>query len=335
MKIVTFGEIMLRLRPEGFLRFAQADKFEATFGGAEANVAVNLAQLGCETAFVSKLPAHAIGEMAVASLRKYGVDVTEILRGGDRVGIYFIEKGMDARASVCVYDRARSAIATAEPGEFDWDAILDGADAFFFTGITPALGKNMVEACKNACESAKKRGILVCCDTNFRAALWSLSDASKTMSELLPLCDLIISNAGLANDMFTLGVPSNGELLGQNGLRAVGEKLRERFGCKAVALTQRETISSNHHRFSGAMLVGDNFACSRVHDIDIVDRVGSGDAFAAGTILAVLEGMSAAEGAEFAVAASVLKHSIEGDVNLSSRAEIEKLARGGGSRIVR
>lgn len=326
---------MLRLRPEGFLRFAQADKFEATFGGAEANVAVNLAQLGCETAFVSKLPAHAIGEMAVASLRKYGVDVTKILRGGDRVGIYFIEKGMDARASVCVYDRARSAIATAEPGEFDWDAILDGADAFFFTGITPALGKNMVEACKNACEIAKKRGILVCCDTNFRAALWSLSDASKTMSELLPLCDLVISNAGLANDMFTLGVPSNGELLGQNGLRAVGEKLRERFGCKTVALTQRETISSNHHRFSGAMLVGDNFACSRVHDIDIVDRVGCGDAFAAGAILAVLEGMSAADGVEFAVAASVLKHSIEGDVNLSSRAEIEKLASGGDSRIVR
>ncbi len=335
MKIVTFGEIMLRLRPEGFLRFAQADKFEATFGGAEANVAVNLAQLGCDTAFVSKLPAHAIGEMAVASLRKYGVDVTEILRGGERVGIYFIEKGMDARASVCVYDRAHSSISTADPSEFDWDAILDGADAFFFTGITPALGGNMVEACKNACKSAKKKGISVCCDTNFRAALWSLSDASKTMSELLPLCDLVISNAGLANDMFALGVPSNGELLDEDGLRAVGEKLRERFGCKAVALTQRETISSNRHRFSGALLVGGDFACSRVHDIDIVDRVGSGDAFAAGAILAVSEGMSAAEGVEFAVAASVLGHSIEGDVNLSSRAEIEKLARGGDSRIVR
>ncbi len=335
MKIVTFGEIMLRLRPEGFLRFSQADKFEATFGGAEANVAVNLAQLGCKTSFVSKLPAHAIGEMAVSSLRKYGVDVTNILRGGDRVGIYFLEKGMDARASVCVYDRARSAIATAEAGEFDWDTILDGADAFFFTGITPALGENMVEACKKACETAKKKGILVCCDTNFRAALWSLDDASKVMCELLPLCDVVISNAGLANDMFALGVPSNGELLDENGLRAVAEKLRERFGCKVVALTQRESISSNRHRFSGALLVGDSFAHSRVHDIDIVDRVGSGDAFAAGAILAVLDGMSAADGAEFAAAASVLAHSIEGDVNLSGRAEIEKLARGGDSRIVR
>lgn len=335
MKIVTFGEIMLRLRPEGFLRFSQADKFEATFGGAEANVAVNLAQLGCKTSFVSKLPAHAIGEMAVAALRKHGVDVADILRGGDRVGIYFIEKGMDARASVCVYDRARSAIATAEPGEFDWDAILDGADAFFFTGITPALGENMIEACRNACKIAKKKGILVCCDTNFRAALWSLDDASQTMTGLLSLCDVVISNAGLANDMFALGVPSNGELLDESGLRAVAVKLRERFGCKAAALTQRESLSSNHHRFSGALLVGDIFACSRVHDIDIVDRVGGGDAFAAGAILAVLEGMSAADGAEFATAASVLAHSIEGDVNLSSRAEIERLARGGDSRIVR
>ncbi len=336
MKVVTFGEIMLRLKPEGFLRFSQADKFEATFGGAEANVAVNLRQLGCDSAFVTKLPDHAIGEMAVAALRKYGVDVTKILRGGERVGIYYLEKGADARPSVCVYDRAHSAISTARPDEFRWDEILDGADAFFFTGITPALGANMVEACRNACETAKKMGVLVCVDTNFRAALWSMSDASKTMGELLSLCDMVISNAGLGNDMFDLGVkPLENGLYDVDGLQKVAKKLHQRFGCGRVALTQRESISSGHHRFRGGMLAGGTFAASRVHAIDIVDRVGGGDAFAASAIYAVLGGMGAAEGAEFAAAAGVLAHSIEGDFNLSTGAVIEKLAKGGDSRIRR
>ena len=193
-KIVTFGELMLRLAPNGYYRFFQNDQMQATFGGGEANVAVSLANYGMESKYVTKLPKHAIGQAAVNSLRYFGVDTSAIVRGGDRVGIYFLEKGASQRGSVCIYDRAHSAIQEADPDDFDWDSILDGADWFHFTGITPALGPNLVEICKRACIAAKEKGIKVSCDLNYRGKLWTREQAREAMTELCKYVDVCISN---------------------------------------------------------------------------------------------------------------------------------------------
>lgn len=332
-KIVTFGELMLRLAPPGYLRFSQADRFEASFGGAEANVAVSLSRFGWDAKFVTKLPTHAIGDMAVAALMKHGVDVSGIVRGGERVGIYFLEKGAGARASVCVYDRKYSAISAAEPCEFDWDSIFDGADRFHFTGITPALGENMVAACGDACRAAKERGVKISCDLNFRAKLWTLGEAARVMGELLPRCDLLISNASLARGMFYGG--EEDENLPQDELEKLAKDLAERFGLEAVAFTQRKSESASRHRFSGMVYAGGECAFSREHEPEIVDRVGGGDAFAAGVIYALGEGYPAAKAAEFAAAAGALAHTIEGDFNLASLGEVTRLAEGDGAAAIR
>ena len=333
-KIVTFGELMLRLAPEGYLRFVQSDKFEATFGGAEANVAVSLANYGEDVAFVTKLPAHEIGQMAVNSLRKFGVDTTKIVRGGNRVGIYYCEKGASQRPSKVIYDRAGAAIAQAESEDFDWKKIFDGVNWFHVTGITPALSKNTAKITVEACKAAKERGITVSTDLNYRKKLWSKEEARETMTEVCKYVDYCIANEEDAKDVFGIEADNTdieSGKLNREGYISVAKKLTDTFGFKGVAITLRESISANDNGWS-AMLYTDNTAYfSRKYDMHIVDRVGGGDSFGAGLIYGLLNGFDNQKIIEFAVAASCLKHSVEGDYNMVSVSEVESLAKGSGS----
>ena len=231
-RVVTFGELMLRLQPYNYERFVQCDHVEFTFGGGEANVSVSLANYGIDAAFVTKLPAHAIGQAAVNSLRRYGVDKSMIVRGGDRVGIYFNEKGASQRGSVCIYDRANSAIAKASTSDFDWDAIFDGADWFHFTGITPALGANVVEICREACKAAKARGVKISCDLNYRGKLWTRDQAREAMTELCQYVDVCISNEEDAKDVFGIEAEATdiyGGKLNHEGYKSVAKQLADKF----------------------------------------------------------------------------------------------------------
>lgn len=334
MKVVTFGELMLRLAPNGYYRFFQDDQLQATFGGGEANVAVSLANYGMDASFVTKLPAHAIGQAAVNSLRKYGVDTSDIVRGGDRVGIYFLEKGASQRGSVCIYDRAHSAIQEAQPSDFDWDAIFDGADWFHFTGITPALGENMVETCKQACIAAKKHGVKISCDLNYRGKLWTREQARVAMTELCQYVDVCISNEEDAKDVFGIEAENTdiyGGKLDHNAYKSVAKQLSEQFGFEKVAITLRTSLSATDNDWAAMLYDGENYCFSKEYHLHIVDRVGGGDSFGGGLIYALLSGKDTQSAVEFAVAASALKHSIEGDYNLVSVSEVEKLAGGDGS----
>ncbi|MBO7177962.1 MAG: sugar kinase [Clostridia bacterium] len=334
MKVVTFGELMLRLAPNGYYRFFQNDQMQATFGGGEANVAVSLANYGLESVYVTKLPKHAIGQGAVDSLRYFGVDTSKIVRGGERVGIYFLEKGASQRGSVCIYDRANSAIAKATREDFDWDNIFEGADWFHFTGITPALGKNVAEICVDACKAAKARGIKISCDLNYRGKLWTREEARLTMTELAKYVDVCISNEEDAKDVFGIeadGTDIYGGKLNHEGYKSVAKKLADAFGFEKVAITLRTSISASDNDWAGMLYDGENYCFSKNYHLHIVDRVGGGDSFGGGLIYALLNGKSSQEAIEFAVAASALKHSIEGDYNRVSVSEVEKLANGDGS----
>lgn len=333
-KIVTFGELMIRLQPFHYERFVQASELAFTFGGGEANVAVSLANFGMDAAFVTKLPAHAIGQAAVNSLRRYGVDTSYITRGGERVGIYFNEKGASQRPSVCIYDRAHSAIAEAESADFDWDMIFEGADWFHFTGITPALGANVATICEQACKAAKARGVKISCDLNYRGKLWSREQARETMSELCRYVDVCIANEEDAKDVFGIEAEKTditaGEL-NREGYISVAKQLEERFGFEKVAITLRESKSAFDNDWSAMLYDGENACFSKKYHLHIVDRIGGGDSFGAGLIYSLLQGKGTAEAVEFAVAASALKHAVEGDYNMVSVAEVEKLAGGDGS----
>ena len=333
-KIVTFGEQMLRLAPNGYYRFFQNDQMQATFGGGEANVAVSLANYGMEASFVTKLPAHAIGQGAVDSLRQFGVDTSKIVRGGDRVGIYYLEKGASQRGSVCIYDRAHSAIQEADPSEFDWDAIFEGADWFHFTGITPALGPNMVECCKQACIAAKKHGVKISCDLNYRGKLWTREQARAAMTELCQYVDVCISNEEDAKDVFGIEAENTdiyGGKLNHEGYKSVAKQLADKFGFEKVAITLRTSISASDNDWAGMLYDGKDYCFSKSYHLHIVDRVGGGDSFGGGLIYALLSGKDTQAAVEFAVAASALKHSVEGDYNRVSVSEVEKLAGGDGS----
>jgi 2-dehydro-3-deoxygluconokinase len=333
-KIITFGEIMLRLAPEGYYRFLQATTFNATFGGGEANVAVALANLGMDAAFVTKLPKHEIGQAAVNNLRQFGVDTAKIVRGGGRVGVYYLEKGASQRPSKVIYDRAGSAIATAAAGDFDWDAIFDGASWFHFTGITPALGENVAAICMDAVKAAKAKGLTVSCDLNYRKNLWSREKAGEVMAGLLKYVDLCIANEEDAADVFGIHAKNSDVGSGKinhDGYKEVATALAERFGFKRVAITLRESISANDNNWAAMFFDGKDFFFSRKYAVHIVDRVGGGDSFGAGLIYGALNGLSSEETLEFAVAASCLKHSIEGDFNLVSVEEVKKLAGGDAS----
>lgn len=334
MRIVTFGEIMLRLAPENYLRFVQADRLEATFGGAEANVAVSLANFGEDVAFVSKLPTHEIGQSAINSLRKFGVDTSFVARGGERVGIYYCEKGASQRPSKVIYDRAGSAIATATGDDFDWDKIFDGAKWFHFTGITPALSDTLAGIVLQAVKSAKEKGITVSCDLNFRKKLWSKEKAKEVMSEICKYVDVCIANEEDAKDVFGIEAENTdieSGKLNEQGYVSVAKQLVDKFGFKAVAITLRESISANDNYWSGMLYTDGKAVFSKKYAMHIVDRVGGGDSFGAGLIHSLLAGKNATDAIEFAVAASCLKHSIEGDYNMVSKEEVEALANGNAS----
>jgi 2-dehydro-3-deoxygluconokinase len=333
-KAVTFGEIMLRLEPEGYYRFVQAQSYGATYGGGEANVAVSLANFGIDAAFVTRLPKHDIGQAAVNNLRQFGVDVSKIARGGDRVGIYFLEKGASQRPSKVIYDRANSAIATAAPGDFDWNRIFEGVSWFHFTGITPALSDNVAMITLEAVKTAREKGLIVSCDLNYRKNLWSREKAGEVMARLMPFVDLCIANEEDAADVFGIRAKNTDVTSGSishEGYKEVAKALMNRFHFKKVAITLRESISANDNNWAAMYYDGENCYFSRKYAVHIVDRVGGGDSFGAGLIYANLKGFGPQETVEFAVAASCLKHSIEGDFNQVSVDEVKKLSGGDAS----
>ena len=334
MKVVTFGELMLRLEPPGYLRFVQTENLSATFGGAEANVAISLANFGVDSCYVTKLPSHEIGQAAVNSLRKFGVNTQYIVRGGPRVGIYYNERGASQRGSKCIYDRAGSSIQLSKPEDFDWKQIMQGASWFHITGITPALGPNLVQSCIEAAEEAHKAGATVSLDLNYRAKLWSREEANKAMTELCKYVDICIANEDDAADVFGIKAENTDTTKGElstEGYKSVARQLMEKFAFKKVAITLRTSINANRNDWQALLYDGKDFFFSKKYEIWIVDRVGGGDSFTAGLIYSLLSGKSKQEAVEFAVAASCLKHTIEGDFNMVSVAEVEKLASGNAS----
>jgi 2-dehydro-3-deoxygluconokinase len=333
-KVVCFGEIMLRLSPPGYLRFEQACSFDATYGGGEANVAVSLANYGLDAYFVTKVPANPIGQAAVNEMRRYGVETRFMLKGGDRLGIYFLEKGASQRPSKVLYDRKASAVSEAQRGDFDWQSIFAGADWFHFTGITPALSGNVAEAALDACKAAKGAGLTVSCDLNFRKNLWSSEKAGRVMAAFMPYVDICIANEEDAEKVFGIkAAESNitGGVLSREGYETVARELQGRFGFKAVAVTLRGSISASDNNWAAMLYKDGTCRFSRSYPVHIVDRVGGGDAFAAGLIYAFLNGCDDSEALEFAVAASCLKHSIEGDASHVTVDEVRSLMAGDAS----
>lgn len=333
-KIVTFGEIMQRLCPMGYNRFAQADTFQVTYAGGEANVAVSLANYGEDVSYVTKVPAHEIGQAAVNSVRKFGVDTKYMVRGGDTLGSYYVEKGASQRASKVIYNRASAAIAKASREDFDWNAILDGADWFHFTGITPALGGELPQICMDALKVCKEKSIKVSCDLNYRKNLWSKAEAGKVMAELMPYVNVCIANEEDADDVF--GIHSKGTdvttgTVNHDGYKDVAKQLKDKFGFDYVAITLRGSISANDNNWAAMLFDGTDCYFSKNYLIHIVDRVGGGDSFGGGLIYSLVNSFEPQQAIEFAVAASCLKHTIEGDFNLVSVDEVMKLAGGDGS----
>ena len=335
MKIVTFGEIMLRLSPAGQNnRFVQADRFDVVYGGGEANVAVSCANYGHDAYFVTKLPKHEIGQSALNSLRRYGVKTDYIARGGDRLGIYYLESGSAMRPSKVIYDRAHSAIAEANVEDIDFDAIMEGADWFHWSGITPAISDKAAELTKLACEAAKRHGATVSVDLNFRKKLWTKEKAQSIMRPLMQYVDDCIGNEEDAE--LCLGFKPDADVEGgktdAEGYKAIFEQMKKEFGFKYVISTLRESLSASHNGWKAMIYNGEEFYVSKRYDIlPIVDRVGGGDSFSGGMIHGLLTKPTQGEALEFAVAASALKHTINGDYNLVSEAEVEALAGGDGS----
>jgi 2-dehydro-3-deoxygluconokinase len=334
MRILTFGEVMLRLATPGHLRLNQSKHLEMTFGGGEANVAVSLAQWGHDAAFVTRLPKNDIAEACIQELRGLGVDTRSIVRGGERMGIYFLESGASQRASTVTYDRAGSSISAVNPAELDWPSILTGAKWFHVTGITPALSDQAARATFEAAGTARKLGVTVSCDLNYRKKLWSPAKAQEVMSGLMAAVDYCIANEEDAEKVF--GIKAAESDISQGKLEKdryvdVAAQLTERFGFKGVAITLRESFSASRNGWSGLYYAGNQPYFSRRYDIDIVDRVGGGDAFAAGFIHAQASGQAPQMVIEHAAAASCLKHSIVGDYNRVSLSEVEALLKGDGS----
>jgi 2-dehydro-3-deoxygluconokinase len=333
-KFITFGEIMLRLAPMGYDRFVQSREFGVVYGGGEANVAVSLANYGKEAYFVTKLPKHEIGQAAVNELRKFGVHTDLIKRGGDRVGIYYCEKGASQRPSKVIYDRAHSAIAEAKSGDFDWKSIFDGAEWFHFTGITPALSDECAALTLEAVKAAKEAGVTVSVDLNYRKKLWSTEKAGRVMADIVKYCDVVIANEEDAEKVFGIKAAETdieGGELSEEGYRDVAKQLVERFGLKYVAITLRESFSASHNGWSAMLYDGNEFYRSKRYDMTVIDRVGGGDSFGGGLIYGLSSGMDNQAALEFAVAASCLKHTVEGDFNLMSVEEVDALAKGDAS----
>ncbi|HOA40002.1 MAG TPA: sugar kinase [Halanaerobiales bacterium] len=329
-KVVTFGEIMLRLTPPDYKRIVQTDSFEVIYGGGEANVAVSLANFGVDVAYVTKLPDNPVGQAALNALRRYGVNTDYIVRGGDRLGIYYCENGASQRPSLVIYDRAHSAIAEASPDDFDWDEIFADAAWFHTTGITPALSDNMARVTIEAVKAAKARGVKVSCDLNYRAKLWSKERAGEVMSEVMKYVDVCIANEEDAEMVF--GIKSGSDIekgeINVDGFKSVAQQLIDRFGLELVGSHLRISRSASDNGWLIVLYDGKDFVRSTQYDIHIVDRVGGGDSFAAGLIYSRLMGKSLQESAEFAAAASCLKQTIPGDFNHVTLKEVESLAAG-------
>jgi 2-dehydro-3-deoxygluconokinase len=324
----------MRLATPGRLRFSQAKELELTYGGGEANVAVSLSNFGLEARFVTRLPQNPFGDGAVASLRAHGVDTSFVARGGERIGVYFLETGASQRPSVVVYDRAGSAVSQVAPGGFDWGKIFDGAGWFHFTGITPALGPSVAEATAEACRAAKAAGLTVSCDLNYRKKLWTPAQAKETMTGLMEWVDVAIGNEEDAEKVFGIkaeGADVSGGHVSAEGYERVARTLAEKFDLQSVAITLRESRSADENGWSAMLLHGGRVHLSRRYEVRIVDRVGGGDSFAAGLIYGLATGKDAQAALEFAVAASCLKHSVSGDFNLVSVAEVENLVGGDAS----
>lgn len=334
MKIITFGEIMMRLATPARLRFSQAKELELTYGGGEANVAVSLCNFGLDATFITKLPQNPFGDGAIQQLRGLGVDTSKIARGGERIGVYFLETGASQRASVVVYDRANSAIPGVKAGEFPWESSFEGASWFHFTGITPALGPDVAAATMEAAKAAKAMGLTVSCDLNYRKKLWTPAQAQATMSEIMEFVDVAIGNEEDAEKVFGIKAENtdvSGGEIGHANYEAVARGLASKFGFKTVAITLRESYSADKNGWSAMLLHDDKIRASKKYELQIVDRVGGGDSFAGGLIYGLASGKSGQDALEFATAASCLKHSIAGDFNLVSVAEVESLMGGGGS----
>lgn len=333
-KVVTMGEIMLRLSTNGNSRFVQSDNFDVVYGGGEANVAVSLANYGHDAYFVTKLPAHEIGQCAVNSLRQMGVNTSFIARGGDRVGIYFLETGASMRPSKVIYDRAHSAISEATAEDFDFDAIFKDADWFHWTGITPALGENAQKIIEQALISAKKHGVTVSVDLNYRKKLWTSAEAQECMTKLMKYVDVCIGNEEDAEKCLGFKPGETDVTSGDlelDGYKDIFTKMKDKFGFKYIATSLRQSYSASDNGWSALAYDGKEFYRSRKYDIRIVDRVGGGDSFSGGFIHGLIKYGDYKKALEFAVAASALKHTIPGDFNLVSESEVETLMNGDAS----
>ncbi len=333
-RVVCFGEIMGRLCPEQYLKVVQARKLELTYAGGEANVAVSLANYGKNVSFVTKLPDNDLGKAVIRELRSYNVDTEDIVIGGERLGMYYVEKGASQRPSKVIYDRKYSAISMAERSDFDWEAIFEGATWFHFTGISPALSDSMAIICEDACKAAKAKGITVSCDLNYRKNLWSSERACEVMTKLIQYVDVCIANEEDAEKVF--GIKSQGTdvesgELNKEGYISVAKQIEERFGCKTVAITLRESLSASDNGWSAMLYKDGQSYFSKKYLIHLVDRVGGGDSFVGGLLYGLVSGHEPQETVEFAVAASCLKHTIQGDFNQVDVDDVKKLMSGDGS----
>ncbi|MDD6089502.1 MAG: sugar kinase [Candidatus Limivicinus sp.] len=333
-KMVGFGDFMLRLNPEGYLRFIQADRFQVNYTGAEANVCVSLAMMGIETDFVTRLPDNAIAEAGVAQLRKFGVGVGHIAYGGERMGVFYAEKGASQRPSKIVYDRKYTSIATCSYDDFDWDAIFDGASNFHITGITPALSSTAPQVCAEACRKAKEMGLTVSCDLNYRKNLWSEAEAKACMTRLMPYIDVLVANEEDAEKVLGIKARDTDVTSGRLNRESyvdVADQICRIYGTQTVAVTLRRSISASDNEWSAMLYTGGRAYFSRKYMIHLVDRVGGGDSFSAGLLYGLMNGYTPQETVEYAAAASCLKQTIELDFNLSTHEEVEKLVAGDGS----
>lgn len=334
--ILAFGEILLRLASPGYTRLFQKDSLDATFCGGEANVAVSLAKFGLDAQFLTKLPDSDVGYAAVNSMRYFGVDVSKVIYGSGRMGLYYLERGASQRSSKVIYDREYSAISMAERTEFDWDAVFEGVDWFHWTGINSALSSSMADISMDACKAAKKKGITVSCDLNYRKNLWGSEQAKRVMTALMPYVDICVANEEDAEKV--LGIVAAGNdveagKLNRAGYEYVARTICETYGCKKVAITLRESYSASVNGWSAMLFdaLENKAYYSRKYDIQIVDRVGGGDSFTAGMIYSQIIGYENQVAIEFATAASCLKHTMEGDYNRSTVEEVKELIRGGGN----
>ena len=336
MRVITFGEILLRLAAPGYTRLFQKDSLDATFCGGEANVAVSLAILGLDSAYVTKVPDSDVGHAAINSMRYFGVDTSNVCYGGERLGLYYLEKGASQRPSKVIYDRAYSAISKAENGDFDWEKIFEGADWFHWTGINPALSDGLASICEDACKAARAKGLTISCDLNYRGKLWSSEKAQSVMKPLMKYVDVLIANEEDSEKVLGLkyaGTDVESAELNRAGYVWTAEQIHENYGCSFIATTLRRSFSASRNGWSAMLYDGVNHKeyFSDEYDIQIIDRVGGGDSFAAGLIYALSQKMESQKAIDFAVASSCLKHTMEGDYNRTAVADVNNLLKSGGN----